>query len=186
MIKEEKVYFEHIYVTYFKVLHLFASRIVEDTLSAEDIVQEVFTEYWINRTKIDTSISIKPYLYKLTYHRCLDFLKSAQNKKTINLPEELSPLDALLYTSFSIEEHLHADEIGKEINRRIDMLPEKCKEVFILSRQHNLKNREIAQILNINIKSVEKHISKAIKEIRIQLLRAGYSLIWILFHPPID
>lgn len=179
MIKKQQSYFEHIYAEYFKVLYFFALRIVGDALSAEDIIQEVFLECWTNRNKIDTTVSIKPYLYKLTYNRCLDFLKSAQNKKH-HLLDDISYLENLLFTSFSVEEQLSADEIKKAIDHCVNLFPERCKEVFILSRYHNLKNHEIAERLDISVKAVEKHISKALKSIRIHLLRAGYTLLGIL------
>lgn len=169
----KKDYFENIYLQYFKVLSLFSSRIVGDIASAEDIVQDVFFECWSRRNKIDTSIPIKSYLYKLTYNRSLDFIKKSENKN-LKLETEISELDTIFYSTFIQDEQLHTDGISKEINECVTLLPEKCKQVFMLSRHHELKNREIAKKLDINIKTVEKHISKALREIRNRLLESGY------------
>ncbi len=175
----DKAYFERIYVDYYKVLRFFAMRIVKDMSYAEDIVQEVFTDCWENRERIDTSVSIKPYLYTLTYRRSLDLLKSSQHAKK-NMSEDLSYLDNLLFTSFTVDEQLSTNEIKDEITRCVNALPDKCKKVFIMSRYHDLKNREIAEKLNITVKAVEKHISKALKDIRTHLLQAGYMSIGTL------
>lgn len=175
--------FEIIYTTYFKPLYFYALRIVLKEDVAEDIMQEVFMECWSRRKKLDTSSSLKSYLYKLTHNRSLDFLKSSANKK-IDLSNEITTLDYLLYTAFTVDEQLHGEEIGREIDNCIASLPEKCKDVFLLSRQKNLKNREIAEQLGINLKTVEKHISKALQEIRAHLSETGYLfiafLVWII------
>lgn len=175
----KKDYFEHIYLQYFKELSLFSARIVGDISAAEDIVQDVFFECWSRRNKIDTSTSIKPYLYKLTYNRSLDFLKRLDNKN-LNIGDGISELDNLFYSTFIQDDQLHTDEISKEIINCINLLPEKCKQVFILSRHNSLKNREIAEELDISIKTVEKHISKALQEIREHLLKAGYLLEFLI------
>lgn len=183
----DKAYFANIYTKYFKVLYLFSLRMVGDASSAEDIVQDVFMECWRKKDEIDLSTPLSPYLYKLTYHRSLDFIKSANNKN-LNLSDDGLFLNSLLYATFTNEEKIDTVAIENEVNVCIDSLPEKCKEVFMLSRHHDLKNREIAQNLGISIKTVEKHISKALQEIRTHLLRAGYLMtllyIWITHLPP--
>ncbi|WP_286847207.1 RNA polymerase sigma-70 factor [Proteiniphilum sp. UBA5463] len=161
------------YKNYFKVLYLFAIRIVGDASSAEDIVQDVFTECWMKRNSLDLSRSLKPYLYKLTYNRSLDFLKLSDNKR-VTISDRFSLSDEIMYSAFTLDEQLYSDEIGKEISNCVAELPDKCKQVFLLSRHDDLKNREIAEKLNISIKTVEKHISKALQTIRDHLLKTGY------------
>ena len=175
----DKNYFEEIYTKYFKVLYLFSLRIVEDPSSAEDIVQDVFMECWSKRRIIDTSTSLKPFLYKLTYNKSLDFLKRSENKNTNLSLHKISFLDTLFYSTFTLDEQLHTNEIGKEINSCISLLPDRCREIFLLSRKKNLKNKELAEKLGISLKAVEKHISKALQEIRTHLLRTGYITTWL-------
>lgn len=165
--------FEHIYISYFKVLSLFALRIVRDSAVAEDIVQDVFTECWDNRDVIDFKQPIKPYLYKLTYNRSLDFLKSS-NSKNVLISEKTSILNDILYAAFTTEEEVRLGDIRRELLGGIDTLPERCKEVFLLSRKSNLKNKEIAKSLDISVKAVEKHITTALKSLRSHLIKAGY------------
>lgn len=174
-----KIYFEDIYVKYSRVLCFFAIRIVKDTYTAEDIVQDVFAECWSKRYSIDTSISIKPYLYKLTYNRCLDFLKSSANKNIL-ISDQPSVLDDILYSTFTQDDQMHLDEIKTKITQVINLLPSRCKEIFLLSRNKNLKNREIADVLGISVKAVEKQITKALQELRVHLSQDGYYLSWIL------
>lgn len=177
----DKIYFENIYLKYFKVLSLFSLRIVGDISSAEDIVQEVFTTCWASRKEIDITISIKPYLYQLTYTKSLDFLRKSENKN-IHIGNEISSIDALFYSTFTQDEELHADACSKEIIKCIDLLPEKCKCVFLLSRRDNFKNKEIAERLGISIKTVEKHISTALHAIRVHLLRTGYLIALLIIY----
>lgn len=172
-----KTYFEEIYVKYSKVLYFFAVRIIKDTDAAEDIVQDVYAECWIRREAIDISLPVKPYLYKLTYNRCLDFLKSSANKNIL-ISDQPSVLDNILYSTFTQDDQMHLNEIKSEITQSINSLPSRCKEIFLLSRHKNLKNREIAEKLDISIKTVEKQISKALQEIRTNLLENGYLLYW--------
>ena len=169
----DRACFERIYADYHKVLRFFAMRIVGDMSHAEDIVQEVFTHCWENRERIDASVSVKSYLYTLTYRRSLDLLKSSGYAKK-DFSDDVSYLDNLLFTSFTADEQLNTDEIRKEIKRCVALLPDKCREVFVMSRHHGLKNREIAEKLDITVKAVEKHISKALKDIRAHLLQNGY------------
>lgn len=178
MSTENNIYtsFKDIFLEYYSSLCTYAFRYTKDTSAAEDIVQDVFTSFWNKREEINFEQPIKPLLYKYTQNRALDYLKSS-SYKTERLDE---------YTSFAVldsyirdlianqsEEYLDFKELNKEIMECIDSLPDQCKRVYNLSRSENLKNREIAEELNINIKTVEKHISKALFEIRTHLDKKG-------------
>ncbi|MDD4777227.1 MAG: RNA polymerase sigma-70 factor [Fermentimonas sp.] len=167
--------FEIIYLTYYNVLRIFACRIVSDDSAAEDIIQDVFADLWANRKNIDLSESVKPYLYKVTHNRSLDFLKLSENKN-IPISYQTDLLEDMLYTTFTAHEELSFDDVEKEILDCVKQLPERCKEVFLLSRHDNLKNREIAEKLEISIKTVEKHISLALSSLNKHLQNRGYRL----------
>ncbi len=165
--------FEIIYLKYYNVLRIFACRIVGDDSAAEDIIQDVFAELWSNRMSLDFSKSIKPYLYRAVHNRSLDFLKLSDNKNvTISNQEDL--LEQILYTTFTSHDELSFNDIESYILECVDQLPERCKEVFLLSRHDNLKNREIAEKLKISIKTVEKHISSALQTLSNHLKKRGY------------
>ena len=168
-------YFEKIYKKYFNVLQTYARRIVLKSEVAEDIVQEVFLECWDRRTSIDLSDSLKPYLYTLTRRKSIDWLRKSENKNVLFSDFEFQ-VDQLYFetlSSLSSDNQIDALEIERVINRSIGLLPLKCKEVFLLSREDGLKNREISEKLNLNIKTVEKHITNALKEIRLNLTKSG-------------
>src|SRR5690554_2827627 len=163
------------YKKYFNVLQTYARRIVLKSEVAEDIVQEVFLECWDRRTSIDLSDSLKPYLYTLTRRKSIDWLRKSENKNVLFSDFEFQ-VDQLYFetlSSLSSDNQIDALEIERVINRSIKLLPLKCKEVFLLSREDGLKNREISEKLNLNIKTVEKHITNALKEIRLNLTKSG-------------
>lgn len=165
----DKGYFEKIYKKYFNVLQAYALRIVSKSEAAEDIVQEVFLECWDKRTSLDLSNSLKPLLYTVTRRKSIDFLRKSENKNIVFSDYE-SDVDQLFYETLSSDNEIDANEMERAIDRSIGMLPIKCKEVFLLSRKQGLKNREISEKLDLNIKTVEKHISRALKEIRENLV----------------
>src|SRR5690554_6439565 len=177
-------YFEKIYKKYFNVLQTYARRIVLKSEVAEDIVQEVFLECWDRRKSIDLSDSLKPYLYTLTRRKSIDWLRKFENKNVLFSDFEFQ-VDQLYFetlSSLSSDNQIDALEIERVINRSIGLLPLKCKEVFLLSREDGLKNREISEKLNLNIKTVEKHITRALKEIRQNLTESGvFGLSILLF-----
>ena len=160
--------FEIIYLKYYNVLMIFASRIVGSNSAAEDIIQDVFTDFWVNKKNVDLSKSIKPYLYKITYNRSLDFLKLSDNKN-ISISNDYLVIENILYSAHTSFDELNYIDIEKEINDCLNKLSERCREIFMLSRHDNLKNKEIAQKLNISIKTVEKHITTALQSLNSHL-----------------
>src|SRR5690554_4114128 len=173
-------YFEKIYKKYFNVLQTYARRIVLKSEVAEDIVQEVFLECWDRRKSIDLSDSLKPYLYMLTRRKSIDWLRKFENKNVLFSDFEFQ-VDQLFFETLSSDNQIDAPEIERVINRSIGLLPLKCREVFLLSRKAGLKNREISEKLNLSIKTVEKHITNALKEIRQNLTKSGVLGLLLLF-----
>lgn len=169
-------YFREIFLKYYTPLCIYASHYIKDSNIVEDIVQDVFTSVWERKESIDFSLSIKPLLYKYTHNKALDYLKS--NSLKIEKLEEYTGFTALdSYIRNLVinqaEEDLNLKELNTEIQTCISRLPDQCKKVYNLSRTDNMKNREIADKLGINIKTVEKHISKALYEIREHLDKKG-------------
>ena len=171
--------FETVYIKYFNVLCLFSMKIVKDSRAAEDIVQDVYLQCWQRWGQLDFSESIKPYLYKLTYNKSLDYLRLSDNKN-LQISQNITLVDQIYYSTFTDDDDGANDKLNQELLNSINLLPDRCKEVFLLSRQSNFKNREIADKLNISIKTVEKHISKALSDIRLRLTDLGYLVISFL------
>ncbi|MBP8945601.1 MAG: RNA polymerase sigma-70 factor [Paludibacteraceae bacterium] len=171
----DEQYFETIYKKYFHSLCLFALRIVHNSETAKDMVQDVFTSCWMKRDSLDCSFSLKPYLYKLTYNRCIDFLKLCRNKNVFFVGD-FSMLEYVVNCcqTSNIDDDFYKKEIESEIKICLYCFPENYRKVFQLKRYTHLKNAEIAKKLNLSTKTIEKYISKVTHKIHIYLLQQGY------------
>lgn len=171
----DEQFFENLYRNYFHPLYLFAFRIVPDSETAKDIVQDVFTSCWMKRDSLDCSFSLKSYLYKLTYNHCLDFLKLYRNKNVI-LVGDFPMLEYVVNCcqTSNLDDDFYIMEIEREIKICLYYFPENYRKVFHLKKDDHLKNAEIAKILNISTKTIEKYISKVTHKIHIHLLQQGY------------
>jgi RNA polymerase sigma-70 factor (family 1) len=157
--------FEFLFKAYFPRLFGYALRFVPDEEDARDLVQDCFVALWEKKENI-TSDSIVSMLFTMVRNSCLNYLKhqSVVRKHQLtclekNAGEEyLYHADMLMHT----ESKLLLDELQEQVNWVIDSLPPRCREVFLMSRNEGLKNREIAEKLMISTTAVEKHIAKAI------------------------
>lgn len=158
--------FEELFIKHFEELCKYAYSYSSDFDIAKDIVQESFVYLWLEQEKYEFSRAL---LYTIVKHKAIDYLKSSQHKRRKNA----TPLDLLVETI--VLEHsdsLTTNELTECIDRSIDTLSERCKEIFLLSRKKHLKNKEIASQLNISTKAVEKQITKALGHIRKQLAKS--------------
>jgi RNA polymerase sigma-70 factor, ECF subfamily len=158
--------YEIVYKNYFKRLLSYAFTILQSEEKAEEIVQNVFVKLWEKKESIDIQTSLKSYLYKSVYNGSLNELK----KEKVAYKYEQYQTN-VLETSRPSEPSavMHYKELERKLKVAIDALPEQCRTVFQMSRFEDLKYREIANELNISPKTVEQHMSKALKELRIQL-----------------
>jgi len=139
--------------------------IVKDYDSAKDIVQDVFVKIWQNYEQIKPIKDFKSYIFKAVQNSSLNYLRYRKNM------EHSKTSIACL----NLEYHDESDEIEdkeviyNKIHQAVDKLPEKWHKAFILSKYDKLKYYEIAEKMNISIKTVEKYISKALNLIRLEL-----------------
>ena len=169
----EFVLFQKLCEDYFRSLVTYSYRYVNDWSVGEDIVQDVFMALWINRDKIDFEEPIKPYLYRATYNRSINYLNSVPVQRRVDHIDVLDELIDREILSYNQLDYLLLKELEEEITSFVGTLPEQRKRVFLLSREENLKNKEIALRLNISEKAVEKHITKALSDIRTHLTETG-------------
>lgn len=168
--------FEMLFKSHFKGLCYFAIKYVKDMDVAKEIVQDAFITFWEKRDSIDMSKSPKSYLTTAIYNKSLNYLRD--NKKFNN--------DILTMEGYIplIENHqpnrIEINEISDAIKNALEELPEKCREVFMLSRYENLKYQQIADQLGISIKTVETHMSKALQHMRVRLAEFVTILIFIV------
>jgi RNA polymerase sigma-70 factor (ECF subfamily) len=160
--------FELLFSIYFARLNDFAKNVVRDGMISQDIVQEVFVKVWETREEIE-SINLEAFLFRLVRNRCIDYIKHLkvvnnrmQKIQIISKYEELYRIDFIGNEPYVLIE----EELKIKIEKTILSLPERCREVFILSRMDGLKNREIAEKLEINVKNVERHLGRALQSFR--------------------
>jgi RNA polymerase sigma-70 factor (ECF subfamily) len=168
--KDDMAAFELLFKRLYPRLKDFAGKVVKENDIAEDIVQEVFIKVWEKRKKIENT-NIEAFFFRVLRNHCITHikhLKVIENVKvkvnTLLEVEELYRIDFIRNEPYVLVEK----ELEEEINNTLHKLPEKCREVFLMSRMEGLKNREIAEKLGINIKNVERHITRALKTFRLQ------------------
>lgn len=161
--------FEYIYLKYFDSLLNYADRILHDNDNAKNVVQNVFYKIWENKSELTISISVRAYLFKSVYNLCLNTIT---HKKYVEKFEQENLSDlyfSVIIQSPEIEDELWRSDIRKAVNDAVSNLPDKCRQVFVLSKIEGLKNREIAEKLNISEKTVERHMSIALSKLRLDL-----------------
>ena len=171
----DRTAFEQLFKSHFAYLCNFAKQYVQDQDVAQEICQQVFIRLWEKRADIDPKLSIQSYLFTAVKNRCLNYLRDNKKYRSRVLDLDCGDLD------FSREdEDLFAEaELKRRIEEALAQLPEKCRLVFEMSRYRNMKYQEIAEELDISAKTVEAHMSKALKTLRKAL--SDYGLIWFLF-----
>ncbi len=152
--------FESLFKTHFQHLCNFAQNYVSDFETSKEIVQDVFIKLWENKTQIDLKKSIKSYLFTSVKNRCLNYIRDNKKFRSNVLDVDIADYD------ISFEETEENTEIEKRVKNTLEKLPEKCRQIFELSRFENLKYKEIAEKLNISQKTVEAQMSKALKIFR--------------------
>ena len=167
--KIEMEAFTGLFKIHYPSLKSYACLFVESE-TAEDIVQEVFIYVWENKEVITIHTSIKAYLFKATYTRCLNYI-NRQKMMSINhrhIERELSEYEASFFDPEKNEiiRKLYINDLRDEINQAIERLPQKCREVFTLSYIMDRQNKEISLLLDISVSTVEKHINYALKVLR--------------------
>ncbi|OCB75769.1 RNA polymerase sigma-70 factor [Flavobacterium piscis] len=162
--------------TYHHQLCVYANSLVKNIYSAEDIVQNVFIKVWEQRTRLKPDHALKSFLYKLVYNEFIDLYRKNQSLFSL----EKSYYDAL-NSVIQEEDSESFQRVLNVVNREIQNLPPKCKEVFILSKKEGLTNIEIAEHLDVSIKTVEAQITKAFSILRSSLEEKIKSVLFLLF-----
>ena len=154
-----------IYKDNWEVMYLAAYNLVKNKQISEDIVQDVFITIWKKREKLEIKVSLKSYLYTSTIYKTYDYFRKNKSAITVELIENFNER---IQTS-NPETKLMDKELTEYLETIIGELPEKCKIVFNLSRNEQLSHKEIAAQLNISTRTVEGHITKALKILRASL-----------------
>lgn len=167
--------FEMIFRTYYQPLCRYAYSFLQNKEEAEEVVQASFITVWEKRNNIAIETSLKSYLYRMVRNSCLNVIKHEKVKQQ-HVAHELA-VSEVSYESVS--QKVLGAELEIKITEAMRTLPEQCRLVFQLSRFEELKYQEIADQLQISVKTVENHMGKALKLMREQL--KDYLPLFLIF-----
>tara|TARA_R110000868_G_scaffold291467_1_gene551831 strand:+ start:112 stop:681 length:570 start_codon:yes stop_codon:yes gene_type:complete len=157
--------FSRIVESYYDDVYWYAKSLSRDEALAKDMVQEAFLKLWKKRKKVKEGTVIKGWLYKSVKNNFLDYIKKYKRETRFLEITYLETLDFIV----SKENETDLKRKVGIIEKEIEQLPNKCNKVFNLSKKEGLTNNEIADYLGISIKTVEGHLTKALKILRKKL-----------------
>lgn len=165
----------HVYKLYYSELYNYTKALCGDDDLAKDIVQETMIKIWRKGSTLNIQSSLRGYLLKSIYYHFID-----TQRRIIKETNKLNLLKQEALFEFSEISSEDLENLYLAIDLEIENLPTQCKEVFLLGKKEGLKYKEIADKLNISIKTVERHMSIALKKLRKKLNNSTYSLFLLL------
>ncbi len=171
--KGNKQSFELLFRLYYVPLCIFTRQYLPDKDDCEEVVQGVFTYIWEKKSKLKIETSVKNYLYSSVRNRCLNYIKhmKVRNEYKNHIIQQEIEAEA---------EHFFEPGMIEKIHRSIEELPKRRREIFMLSREHGLKYKEIADELNLSVKTVEAQMGHALRDLREKLKDYKHILISFL------
>lgn len=154
--------FKHIYDSYWPKLYGYVYNRLKRKEAAEEIIQEVFFALWKKHKELEVSHSLSAYLFSAVKYQLLNYIKASHIRQNYNQHFLKSERTA----DNSNEEQMNANDLKKTMDKAVAMLPEKCQQVFRMSRHEQLSIRDIADALHISHKTVENHLTKALRQLR--------------------
>lgn len=176
----EEAAFEQVFKQHYKSLHAYACTLLKDDVIAEEMVQNVFFKLWERTDNLSISGSVAAYLYRAVHNESLNYIKHLKVRSDHQLfvshrNEELADQASRKIQLRQLEEKLH---------EALTELPEQCRTIFQLSRFDELRYREIAEKLDISVKTVENQMGKALKILRNRLADFLVLILIIIYHKP--
>ncbi|ALL04799.1 hypothetical protein AQ505_04455 [Pedobacter sp. PACM 27299] len=165
--QEKKQYITNLYNKFWKELYIIAFRRLKDEAQVEDILQDLFLSLLESDYELENENSVRSLLHTRLKSRIIDFFR----KELLKLNFKNQEASKVETNSNSSDDHLMSRELESVVMQEIKALPEKMKEIFLLSRHEMLSNDEIAGRLNISNKTVRNQLSTAIKRIRLTVNR---------------
>lgn len=172
--REVEKLFEQVYKERFEKLYAYACSMIREQAAAEEVVQQVFYKLWAIKDRVDWTSAMTPYLYRAVHNESLNFLKYRKAKATHEKETNRHAPGAIAGDPTAYK------ELQLQLAKAMNALPEQCRTVFQMSRYEELKYREIAERLNISVKTVENHMTKALKILR-EKLAAYLPVLCLLF-----
>lgn len=172
----DEAVFERVYKHYLRPLHGYAMSILKDEDIAEGMVQNVFLRLWERKERLSFSGSLQAYLYGAVYNECLNYLRHQKVKGNhqLHIAHQMKDNEAAPGNGMELL------DLKEKLQLALNELPEKCRTVFQLSRFEDLKYQEIADRLGLSLKTVEAHMGKALKMLRLKLAEYLPLLLWLI------
>lgn len=166
--------FSGIYISYFPKMVRFVREYVISEEEAQDVVQDMFLHLWERRDILDSVSNLNAFLFTLIKNRCIDYYRqtttrlNAKKESLDNIHEQELHLKMEALGQFDTN-MFDENEMEELLEKAIEKLPDKCRQIFILSRMDGLRHEEIAQKLDISVHTVQNHIVSALRRLRMEL-----------------
>lgn len=176
--------FENFYITWYSRVKYFARDYVLSEEEAENIAQDVFLEFYQKRDSLDFHINIIAYLFTSVKNKCIDYLrrKLLEQEAAAKMQEEFDLSFRMKFDSleaFNLE-GLSEDNIKNIIEKALESLPERCREIFVMSKIEGKKQKEIVEDLDVSVKTIECQMTIAYKKLREELKNYLPLLLFLL------
>lgn len=158
--------FSFIYNTFWAYLHTIAYQFTRSANTADDMVQEVFTDLWVHRHRVDENRPLKPYLRSIIRFKVISYLR---RMSILQREGFLQRIKEEYYNNGAVnttQESIDYNGLHEWFEHELEQLPIKSRQIFQMSRIENLSNTEIASHLNISVKNVEYHITKVLSVLK--------------------
>jgi RNA polymerase sigma-70 factor (ECF subfamily) len=154
--------FEIIYNDYFELLYLFSRKYLRNDAEAEELIQQVFLKVWEKRESINPDLSFKAFIFKTVLNDVYNHIRKKRYEKiTSNIYHESLP-----NYNESTQESIFYRNLKEKIDKLINNLPPKRREIFMLSRKSGLSNDDIADALDLSVRTVENQIHRALNYLK--------------------
>jgi RNA polymerase sigma-70 factor, ECF subfamily len=173
----DEVAFEAFFRAFYEPLCRFAYRLIRDSADAEQLVQDVFMNIWQKRSDWSPPSTVRSYVYRATKNQALNYLRNRKRRDDL---EELEFSNEVPVLS-SPQEEYEKKELLEAVQQAIELLPVRCRLVFVLHRHDGLTYAEIADVLDISHKTVETQIGRALKMLR-KILSPYLAIVVAVFH----
>jgi RNA polymerase sigma-70 factor (ECF subfamily) len=162
--------FNELFDRYGKRLYRFSMGYLKSTADAEEIVQEVFLKIWHNREELSAQKSFEAYLFTIAKNGILNTIRKSKSEQVYLNYVKIHPEKNVL-----LDDELNFNELDQAYKEAVEQLSPRRKEIFLLSREQFFTNAEIAEKMNISVKTVENQMTSALSEIRKSLRSLGFS-----------
>ena len=164
--KQDEKAFEEVFKTYYKPLHAYAFTLLKEEAAAEEMVQNVFYKLWERSESLHIAGSIAAYLYRAVHNASLNYVKHQK----VRSEHQLYVSHRSGQNNDHAAKRVQLKELEDHLRHSLNDLPEQCRTIFQLSRFEELRYKEIADHLDISIKTVENQMGKALKILRSKLV----------------